>query len=68
MPLWVEKLKQEGMTEEQIKEVIDGKTQKYIQKWGNKSRVGILLSNYNDEITQKKKLDVRQPKTTRAIH
>lgn len=50
MPDWADKLKQEGMTDAQIKDVLDGKKQKYIEKWGLKSRVGIILNDYNAKL------------------
>ena len=66
MPLWIEKMKDEGMSDEQIREVIAGKTQKYIDKWGNKSRVGVLLCNYNNEVAQRNKLTVQAPRFSKT--
>lgn len=72
MPEWVQKMRDEGMSDDQIKTAINSKQQAYIDKWGNKSRVGILLGDYNDEIVQKTKLQVKSPgpisKTPRYTH
>jgi hypothetical protein len=48
MPEWVVKFKQEGLSDLEIAEIIKGKTEKYIGKWGNTSRVGILINNYDN--------------------
>ena len=47
MPDWLEKYRAEGLEEQEITEIIRAKQQKYVEKWGNKSRVGILLNSYN---------------------
>ena len=47
MPDWVEKYRAEGLEDTEIKERIKQKQNKYMEKWGNKSRVGILLNSYN---------------------
>ena len=47
MPDWVEKYRAEGLEDTEIKEMIKEKQSKYMEKWGNKSRVGILLNSYN---------------------
>ena len=61
MPDWVDKYRAEGMDEAQIQNLIKEKQHKYVEKWGNKSRVGILLNSYNQNI-QEKQLQVRTPK------
>jgi hypothetical protein len=38
------------VTDEEIEKIIDGKTSKYISKWGNTSKVGVLINNYNATI------------------
>ena len=47
MPDWIEKYRAEGMEDTQIKEELKKKKDKYIEKWGNRSRVGVLLNSYN---------------------
>ena len=44
---WVDKYRAEGMDESEIQNLIKEKQHKYVEKWGNKSRVGILLNSYN---------------------
>ena len=48
LPEWIDKFKAEGLTDAQIQDIIRGKEQKYINKWGNTSKVGILINNYSD--------------------
>ena len=62
MPDWVEKYRQEGLEEYEIQDLIKEKQQKYVEKWGNKSRVGILLNSYNQNLTQQKQMQVKTPK------
>jgi len=49
MPDWVEKYRAEGLGETEIDQLIKDKQLKYIQKWGNNSRVGVLLNSYNQK-------------------
>ena len=49
IPEWVEKLRKEGKSDEEIKAAIRGKELKYISKWGNKSKVGAIINEYNQE-------------------
>ena len=49
LPEWINKFKAEGMTEEEINDIIKGKAEKYIGKWGNHSKVGVLLNRYDNE-------------------
>lgn len=49
MPEWISKFKAEGMTDAEIGEVIKGKAAKYIGKWGNHSKVGVLINRYDNE-------------------
>ncbi len=37
------------MTEIEINDIIKGKAEKYIGKWGNHSKVGVLLNRYDNE-------------------
>ena len=47
MPDWYAKFRAEGKDEDEIAEIINQKKEKYVDKWGNKSRVGVLLNSYN---------------------
>lgn len=49
LPEWIVKFRQEGLTDVEINEIIKGKEFKYINKWGNSSKVGILINNYNND-------------------
>ena len=47
MPEWILKFRQEGLSDTEINDILKGKANKYINKWGNCSKVGILINNYN---------------------
>lgn len=47
IPEWVEKARQDGKTDDEIRDMIRGKELKYISKWGNKSKVGAIINEYN---------------------
>lgn len=47
MPEWIIKFRQEGLSDTEINDILKGKANKYINKWGNCSKVGILINNYN---------------------
>ena len=49
LPEWIVKFKQEGISDQEIAEIIKGKTEKYIGKWDNKSKVGMLINSYDTE-------------------
>lgn len=49
MPEWIEKFRAEGLQDGEIDEIIRGKTDKYIGKWGNTSKVGILINAYDGQ-------------------
>ena len=49
LPEWVEKFRAEGLKDAEIEEIIKGKTEKYIGKWGNTSKVGILINAYDGQ-------------------
>jgi len=49
LPEWVTKFRQEGLSDAEINDVLKGKESRYINKWGNSSRVGVLINNYNNE-------------------
>lgn len=51
LPEWVEKFKAEGLKDAEIAEIIKGKTHKYVDKWGNKSKVGALINSYDEQLT-----------------
>ena len=63
MPEWIEKFKAEGLDDAQIDEIIRGKTEKYIGKWGNTSKVGILINAYDGLQNGAKERLVMDPKT-----
>ena len=67
MPDWIEKYRSEGLEDAQIDQLIDEKKHKYIQKWGNNSRVGVLLNSYNQK-TQDKFLAVTPKRYERNGH
>ena len=49
MPEWIEKFRAEGLQDGEIDEIIRGKTDKYIGKRGNASKVGILINAYDGQ-------------------
>ena len=49
LPEWVEKFRAEGLKDPEIDEIIKGKAEKYINKWGNTSKVGILINAYDGQ-------------------
>lgn len=49
LPEWIEKFKAEGLKDADIAEIIKGKTHKYVDKWGNKSKVGALINSYDEQ-------------------
>ena len=53
MPEWFDQYKANGMSETQIKERLQGKTEKYIGKWGNTSKVGLLINSSDDNDYQR---------------
>ena len=56
MPDWIEKYRAEGMEDADIDQAIKEKQAKYIEKYGNKSRVGILLNSCNQAAAQQQLL------------
>ena len=50
LPEWIEKFRAEGLKDVEIEEIIKGKTEKYIGKWGNTSKVGILINAYDGQL------------------
>ena len=51
MPDWIEKYRSEGLEDAEIDQMLKEKQHKYIEKWGNNSRVGVLLNSYNQKQT-----------------
>ena len=49
LPEWIEKFRAEGLKDSEIDEIIKGKAEKYINKWGNTSKVGILINAYDGQ-------------------
>mmetsp|Transcript_12175 Transcript_12175/g.16514 ORF Transcript_12175/g.16514 Transcript_12175/m.16514 type:complete len:94 (+) Transcript_12175:1140-1421(+) len=49
LPEWISRFRAEGVTDTEINEILKGKAHKYKGKWGNASKVGILINNYNNE-------------------
>ena len=47
LPDWIETFKKDGKSDEEIEKLLQEKKAKYVDKWGNKSRVGILLQDHN---------------------
>ena len=68
MPDWVEKYRAEGLEDAEIDTLIKDKQQKYIQKWGNNSRVGVLLNSYNQNRTQEKFLAVTPKRYGQSVN
>ena len=62
LPEWIVKFKQEGLTDQEIGEIIKGKTEKYIGKWGNTSKVSILINSYDSARIASEQL-VMNPRT-----
>ena len=62
----VEQLKQEGATEKQIREAINDKKERSVEKYGNKSKIGLFLEQDNQRLMRdsiKNEKDVRRKKT-----
>lgn len=54
VPDWIDRFRAEGLSENEIKEILRGKTEKYIGKWGNTSKVGILINAFDDQNQSKR--------------
>ena len=68
MPDWVEKYRAEGLEDAAIDQLIKDKQHKYIQKWGNNSRVGVLLNSYNQNKAQDKFLAVTPKRYGQSVN
>eukprot|EP00351_Strombidinopsis_sp_SopsisLIS2011_P001910 CAMPEP_0116875356 /NCGR_PEP_ID=MMETSP0463-20121206/7276_1 /TAXON_ID=181622 /ORGANISM="Strombidinopsis sp, Strain SopsisLIS2011" /LENGTH=92 /DNA_ID=CAMNT_0004520835 /DNA_START=1441 /DNA_END=1719 /DNA_ORIENTATION=- len=47
IPNWVEQMEKDGKSKEDIKHALALKSEKYIDKYGNKSRVGMVIDMYS---------------------
>ena len=54
VPDWIDRFRAEGLSENEIQEILRGKTEKYIGKWGNTSKVGILINAFDDQNQSKR--------------
>jgi hypothetical protein len=48
----IERLKSEGKNEEAIRQALQEKAEKSIEKYGNKSKIGMLLNQKNADLLQ----------------
>lgn len=64
MPEWQNKWQTEGKTANEVKELMDQKKIKYVQNWGNKSRLGAFIT---DKFGQLYKIEeeLKKPKPKR---
>ena len=60
MPEWIAKFRQEGLNDAEINDILKGKCSKYINKWGNCSKVGILINNYNADHQELQEMQDKQ--------
>jgi len=56
MPVLIEKLKSEGKTDQEIKEALNSKKVRSVEKYGNKSKIGLLFEGQNEQILSNQKL------------
>lgn len=49
MPEWTAKFRKDGLSELEIKEKLRDKAAKYTEKWGNSSKVGLLLNSFDSQ-------------------
>lgn len=50
IPVLIEKLKSEGKSDAEIKEVLQSKKVRSVEKYGNKSKIGLLFESQNEQI------------------
>ena len=50
MPEWHSKWETEGKTADEVKQLIDRKKIKYVESWGNKSRLGACITDKLDKL------------------
>ena len=68
VPEWIDRYRQEGMTDTDLEQLIKSKAEKYQGKWGNNSRVGILINNYGtSEHADAEKLKMK-PRNQAPMH
>ena len=48
LPEWEDKFRAEGLQEADIQKILKGKNEKYVGKWGNTSKVGIIINSMDD--------------------
>ena len=46
----IEQLKKEGKSDAEIKEILHNKKIHSVEKYGNKSKIGLLFENQNEQI------------------
>lgn len=66
IPLLVQQMKQEGASEKEIREAILDKKDRSVEKYGNKSKIGLFLEQENQRLMRdsiKNEKDVRRQKT-----
>lgn len=49
IPDWIARYRGEGMKDEEIAQILFEKERKYVNKWGNRSKVGGLLNSALDD-------------------
>ena len=57
IPEWIDTCKQDGKSEQEILQMLRQKEIKYISKWGNKSKVGAIINDYNKELLECQPVD-----------
>ena len=50
IPVLIEQLKKEGKSDAEIKEILANKKIHSVEKYGNKSKIGLLFENQNEQI------------------
>ena len=50
VPEWHSKWETEGKTADEVKQLIDRKKIKYVESWGNKSRLGACITDKLDKL------------------
>lgn len=56
MPVLIEKLKSEGRSDAEIKEALQSKKVRSVEKYGNKSKIGLLFEGQNEQILSNQKI------------
>jgi len=50
IPLLIDQLKKDGKSDVEIKEILQHKKIHSVEKYGNKSKIGLLFENQNEQI------------------